>query len=169
MTQKFTRNKTKTSRGSIAQTRFTSITGSLSISTSMPSPWTDAPTSSEGEEIMSLAITPTSSTSTLIIHVSCNAGLLDGDKVAALFIDDDVNAVAASAFRPRGPDNHQSSGPIGFIYKMTSGTTSTLTFKVRVGCVTAGTMFLNAGLNSVAGNDLGGVIPSSMMIYEIRG
>jgi hypothetical protein len=120
------------------------------------------PQITEGNEFMTLAITPISATSTLLINVvswnSCNP---QDEIVVALFQDSTANALAAISHTPFTAVARLA---IGFTHKMTSGTTSATTFKVRAGMASAGTITFN-GLNGAG--KLGGVGESSITIMEI--
>lgn len=122
------------------------------------------PQNTEGDEYMTLAITPTNSANILLIEV-----VFIGSNSAAplnigvgLFQDTTAGALA-------GAINYTAAAAaintIAFSYRMTAGTTSATTFKVRAGGESAGTLTFNG----VGGNRrLGGVIASSITITEIR-
>jgi len=88
------------------------------------------PQNTEGDEILTVSITPKFSTSKLLI---CFSGMLikntAGTVQAALFQDTTANALAAKSFL--ASDNMNVYGD--FQHSMTSGTTSSTTFKIRVG------------------------------------
>ena len=122
------------------------------------------PQITEGTQFLSLAITPISATSKLLIHVS----LFFSSSVAtyttvALFQDSTANALAANAMYV---DNTSATGPLAapFNYFMTSGTTSSTTFTVRAGGSAASTTTLNG---SSGAQIFGGVASSSITITEI--
>lgn len=119
------------------------------------------PQSSEGTQILSLAITPTSASNILIFSVVLNFSYSIASTVTfALFQDATVNAIAASS-----EYGSTATGMInsGLAHKMTAGTTSATTFKIRIGAAAAGTFTLNG----FGGNQsLGGVLFSSMTITE---
>jgi hypothetical protein len=122
------------------------------------------PQNTEGDQYMTLAITPTSSSSTIIIEVVWNGtnSTASGTLIVALFQDTTANALAAVA-----ANNVMVNGSIGQVkltHKMTSGTTSETTFKVRAGSNTAGTTTFNGSGGSRL---LGGVMASSITITEI--
>lgn len=116
------------------------------------------PQISEGDQYLTLAFTPISATNKLKIdvvitgHCSATANL-----VVALFQDSTADALAAvmTAINPRATVN--------LTHYMTSGTTSSTTFKVRVGG-DSGTFTLNG---ASASRKLGGVCASSITISEI--
>ena len=100
------------------------------------------PQNTEGNEIITQAITPTASDSTLIIQ--CNLGSAthsgsDGKGIIALYQDTTADALATGikSIRNQGPHH------MGLTYKMTSGTTSSTTFKIRIGSNEAGTLIVN--------------------------
>ena len=120
------------------------------------------PQITEGNQFLSLAITPTSATSKLLIQVSLFATPSTADWVTtALFQDSTANAIASTiSYQTTGT----GSAPGIFNYFMTSGTTSSTTFTVRVGMSGAGT----TTVNGQGGNQrFGGTLYSSITITEI--
>mgnify|MGYP005992405569 CR=1 FL=1 len=121
------------------------------------------PQNTEGNEFMTLAITPTSASSKLKIEVVCNFSAPSDNQQGqvALFQDSTANALAAV---------HQEMGAgarlnaVSFNHFMTAGTTSSTTFKVRAGSNAAGTCGFNGGGSRL----LGGVMASSITITEIE-
>ncbi len=123
------------------------------------------PQNTEGTQFMSLAITPTSATNKLKIDVVVNiANEENMDVIVALFQDDTANALAAVAqYTAYGNHPHV----VNFTHYMTTGTTSTTIFKVRIG---AGFGSWTTTFNGISGvGYLGGVCVSSITITEIRG
>ena len=120
------------------------------------------PQNDEGEEFMTLAITPTNSSNTLLIETELNLDTTTTNYMTvALFQDDTANAIAAAFIHMSGV---QHTKRIHLKFKMTAGTTSATTFKVRAGLNAAATVTLN-GTNSA--RLLGGVCTSYMQITEI--
>lgn len=119
------------------------------------------PQSTEGDQYMTLAVTPTSATNILVIDVvvnfSTSGGVATG--ICALFQDATAGALAAAPTALL--DNRMVQ--ISFRHKMTAGTTSATTFKVRLGSSAAGTITLNGAASARL---LGGVMASSINIYE---
>jgi hypothetical protein len=122
------------------------------------------PQNTEGNEFMSLAVTPTSSTSKLKIEVVCVFALPGNNEqgVVALFQDSTANALAA-AFHEMG--EVQRIKTVSFSHYMTAGTASATTFKVRAGGTQSGTCEFNG---YGGGRKLGGVMASSITITEIE-
>lgn len=120
------------------------------------------PQQTEGDQYMSLAITPTNASSTLeidvVIHISNAAAV--ANNIAALFQDSTANALKAMAHQQF---SSAQNAPIVFKHIMTAGTASATTFKVRAGGITAGTLTFN-GVSS--GRLMGGVMASSITIKE---
>ena len=119
------------------------------------------PQISEGDQYMSVSITPTSATNKLFIQVVTNTSA-DSIKTntAALFVDSTANALAAVSNTTR------SGGDlliVSFNHNMTAGSTSAMTFKVRIGTDSGGTLTFNGSGGS---RRYGGVIASSITITE---
>jgi hypothetical protein len=127
------------------------------------------PQNTEGDEVMTLAITPKSATNKLridVVVVGLTPGV-NGNSQTALFQDSTANALAA-ALNPGYSAGTSGSGSLGtcsFTYYMTSGTTSATTFKVRVGPNAGGPFYFNSNTSSAL---LGGVMASSITITEIK-
>lgn len=120
------------------------------------------PQITEGSEFMTLAITPKSATSKLIINVCLQLDKNNSNTYSiALFQDSTANALAAQF---NGAWTAGSSFPMVFTHIMTSGTTSSTTFRVRAGSDSAGTLTVNG---RGGGRIYGGVSASSIVIYEV--
>ena len=146
--------------GSIVQVA-TSATGAVATGTTTI-PFDDTiPQITEGTEFMTLAITPKSATNILIIQVTLQIGFNGGDwTTVALFQDSTANALAATTTNLIA----NFGNPQTFSYKMTSGTTSSTTFRVRAGAGSSGTVTING---SASARKFGGVMASTMTIYEV--
>ena len=127
-------------------------------------PWDDTiPQITEGDEYMSLAITPKATTNILIIEIVAQLAA-NGVKMicGALFQDATANALAAtSALEP------VISAPVimTLTHKITAGTTSATTFRFRAGGETAGTVTFNG---AAAARKFGGITASSIKITEVK-
>lgn len=122
------------------------------------------PQNAEGDEYMTLAITPTNTAHKLRIDVVINIanGTNARYQIAALFQDTTADALAAvSHFSATGGEIVN----LKFTHYMTAGTTSATTFKVRAGGHAAGTTTFNG---HTAARKFGGVSASSITITEIR-
>lgn len=120
------------------------------------------PQKTEGDEYMTLAITPQDASSILIIDVSITLSNGSNNQMTvALFQDTTTDAIAAVPFYITSTSG---ANVVSFQHKMTAGTTSATTLKVRAGCSGAGTTTVNG---IAAGRKYGGVCVSSMTITEV--
>ncbi len=124
------------------------------------------PTSSEGTEFMSTTFTPLASAHTLLITVVLmvyiNSNL--GNGAMALFKNSDTAAIASMTMAMAAGGN-SLGGPYVMKHKMTAGTTSPITFKVRGGPQIAGTMTMN-GIGGT--RYFGGGVKCHINIREIK-
>ena len=139
-------------------------TGTLATGTTT-TPYDDTiPQNTEGDEYMTLSITPTVSTSKLKIDVVAHGDAsVAGRNTVALFQDSIANSIAVgygSNIDGLGAANTMGS----FSHYMTSGTTSSIAFKVRIGNSAAGTFSFNGSAGS---RKYGGTFASSITITEI--
>ena len=120
------------------------------------------PQKTEGAEIFTLAITPTSSSNKLHIHVfGMVAAAAVHSVTLALFQDGTANALAAQGgLESNAGEAHSMS----FVHVMAAGTTSETIFKVRVGAHSG-----NAAINGLGNGTqrLGGAATTGMIISEI--
>jgi hypothetical protein len=116
---------------------------------------------SEGDQYLTLAITPKSATNTLKIDVVWNGTNASSTvPVVALFQDNTAGALAAVTSVTSAGDVRT----MAFTHNMVSGTTSETTFKVRAGAASGTTTFNGFG----GARKLGGVIASSITITELK-
>lgn len=148
--------------GSVLQV-VNSSTGSVATGTTLIPSDDTIPQNTEGNEYMTLAVTPTSATNNLRIDVvvQCASSAAGGRMMAALFQDSTANALAVST---QGFVDANKPMMLSFTHYMTAGTTSATTFKIRVGAAQAGT----TTFNGASGARLyGGVSSSSITIMEV--
>ena len=119
------------------------------------------PQNTEGDEVITVTITPTSATNRLRIEFNAphiGAGGVD-DIGVALFQDSTANALAAG--RGRNPSRLQLS----LVHEMAAGTTSATTFKIRIGG-TGVTCYVNG--NGAGARIFGGVAAARLRVTEIK-
>lgn len=120
------------------------------------------PQITEGVQIRTLAITPANASNKLRIDVVLQSwqadALLRG--TGALFQDSIANALAIAEVTT----NVGERASMSFTHWMTAGTIAEIIFKVRGGPDVAGNIWVNA----TGGNNMGGVIASSITITEIK-
>ena len=122
------------------------------------------PQITEGTEFMTLAITPTSASNKLFIEVAVNyASSATNGRTWALH--QDTTAGALACIHEQSAAGADELFIIGFNHYMTSGTTSSTTFRVRGGGSNSSTITFN-GASGARRN--GGVLASSITITEIE-
>jgi hypothetical protein len=151
---------TNVSAGKVLQVVNTTVSTSTTSTTAIPAD-DSIPQITEGKEVMTLAITPSSASNKLLIQVvAYGASSPDAVMTSALFQDSTANAIGAvTAFQSTATGTHA----LQFNHYMLAGTTNATTFKVRLG-VNTGTLTFN-GHSGV--RMLGGVASSSITITEI--
>lgn len=150
------------SAGSIAQI-VNSQTGAVATGTTVMVLDDSIPQNTEGDQYLSLAITPEDATNTLKIEVVLQlAHSASGANIgAALFQDTTADALAGTIDTKSSANNGFLT--VTFTHYMTAGTVSATTFKVRAGSFAAGTMTING---HSGGRMFGGVMASSITITE---
>ena len=118
------------------------------------------PQITEGTEYITLAITPTSATSKLLIQVVWMGSTTSPSCTIALFQDATANALAATI--SSAPAAQLTTLPLN--YFMTAGTTSSTTFRLRFGSGAAATTTTNG---QSGGRFFGGVANTSITISEV--
>lgn len=147
----------------IAQVVTTQVGTSTTGTTTLPFDDT-IPQITEGDQYMSLAITPTNASSTLIVAVvtnSSNSAGVSNFVSTALFRDSTANALGAA-----GAQDEVANQPhcTTFTVITSAASTSATTFKVRCGSDNPGTTTFNG---RAGGRIFGGVMASSITITEV--
>jgi hypothetical protein len=152
--------------GSVLQTVQSTNSTLTACSSAIPDDNT-IPQNTEGTEVLTATITPSSASNKILISVFVhgNASLDNGNNgcVAALFIGSTASAVASSysqSFRAMNTLN-----PI--VYLHSPNTTSATTYKVRVGAISSGSFYLNG--DYLGNAKLGGTMQSTLTLQEIKG
>jgi len=130
------------------------------------------PQITEGDNVLSRTITPINAADKLwllaVLHVSCDS---PGTIVAGLFQNSTADAISSARLQVPatmpliGGLSADGGGILVLSHYMTAGTTSTLTFSVRMGPASAMTAYLNG--NS-GGSLFDGVFCSSLNILEVK-
>lgn len=121
------------------------------------------PQSAEGDEILSVSITPTNAASTLLITVDLNVQLAiaSGLFASAVFVDSVANAIAGRVGTSPTTGRVETSN---YTHSLSAGSTTARTYKVRAGSATATDLKING---DDATRLLGGVMSSSLSVVEI--
>lgn len=124
------------------------------------------PQNTEGHEILTITITPSSTTSTLVIEFVGNFTIVSGGNTmsAALFQDSTAGALSATNVRTRTSNTDDGGGSVGILYEMTSGTISSTTFKARMGSANTTNCWVNA--DGAGTRLMGGVQKAVMSVTE---
>lgn len=120
------------------------------------------PQNTEGNEVITGSITPSSASNRLRIEFSCWAGLSASDNYSvALFQDTAANAIAAAA-------NYSNSNREMFYlsHEMAAGTTSATTFKIRIGPAGGNVAYVNGGTGG--SREFGGISAARLRVTEIE-
>lgn len=146
----------------IVQVQYASVTSLVSCTTTMPSDDT-IPQNTEGNEIVTVTITPKATENRLVIFIGTmfEHDTSGGGANFALFQDSTANAL--KAWHSHIPINN--GHPIFGAHEMAAGTTSPTTFKLRGGADQGGVTLRVNG--DTSGNRLfGGVAPTFIMVVE---
>jgi len=138
-------------------------TGAMSTGTTIIPNDDTIPQITEGFEVMTRTITPTKASNILLINVVCHlSASVNSMPTTALFVGSTADALASTFSHAFGlgayPKVHN------FTHKMTAGSTSELTFRVRTGMNNAGTVTFNGRAGS---RMRGGSAASSITIMEV--
>ena len=145
--------------------RVYNITGAVATGTTLLPIDDTIPQSDEGDQYMSLAITPTNAANILVIDVMfLMSNSASGATAAgvALFQDSTANALASMCGTLTG---QYYTLPYAFSHVMVAGTAAATTFKVRAGNNSAGTTTFNG---QISARLLGGTMASSIIITEYK-
>lgn len=141
------------------------LSGAVATGTTLI-PYDDTiPQITEGDQYLTLSITPRSATNRLRIDVDFMASSDRGAGnhiIGALFQDATAGALAASA---QYVTTSTAAGNVKFSHDMVAGTTSSTTFRLRCGQESAGTMTFNG---QSAARRFGGISVSSIKIIEYK-
>lgn len=139
----------------------TSATGAVSTGTTRIVADDSIPQITEGDQYLSLAITPVNTASVLTVDVQVSVANSVPNVITAALFQDSTAAALTAMSDYKGTANTLSN--IAFKYVMTAGTVSETTFTVRCGGNAAGTTTFN-GVS--AGRIMGGVMASRITITE---
>lgn len=128
--------------GAVVQLQYSALTAAATGTTTVPFDDT-IPQNTEGDQYMSVAITPKSATNILVIEVKAwlsSSGTTD--VIGSIFQDSTANALATGIFYENTSTARQM---LSVNHIMVAGTTSSTTFKFRAGPPTAATITFNGG------------------------
>lgn len=149
--------------GSVINSTYAEYTANASLTAVLPYDDT-IPQSTEGTQILSVSLTPTSATNKVRVRFQCQAAGNGANVVAgaALFVNSDINAVRASfTVFPSATD----IGAVGFEYLHTPGAITAQTYAVRMGPRATETIRLNG---TTGARIYGGVSAATLVVEEIK-
>ena len=150
--------------GSVVQVVQADLDTFYSNSTNIPIDDTK-PQITEGGEILTCSITPTSSTSKLLIDVVINVANSVSGYISGISLYQDSTADPLCSAWSSTVANNNPVSPMSLKHYMTAGTTSSTTFSVRGGTLGQTGVFQ---VNGASGTRyLGGALISSITITEI--
>lgn len=154
-------NSAFSSGGGILIQRVSTATGAYATGTTLL-PFDDTiPQNTEGDQYMSLAITPQSASNILVIYVFMEYdSSTNSNPSMALFQDSTAGALTAGGAPAVGAGIMCAAT---MTWVMAAGTTSATTFKVRAGIPTSGSFYFNGASGA---RIYGGVSNSGIMITE---
>lgn len=154
--------QTPATGGKVLGQAYTSISSVISTTNLMPFDDT-IPQNTEGVEVLTLAYTPVSATSKLVITCGYFASSDHNEFMSsALFVDATADALCAT-------DTRNETGAAesdAFTYEETSASLTLRTYKLRIGGALAGTITLNG--SSAGARRFGGVAQTYIKIIEIE-
>jgi len=155
-----------TVKGQVVQVAHTKHTNLVSGSTVIPFDDT-APQNTEGDEYYTVAITPKDSNNILLVEALVKGSVAANVAViAALFQDSIASALDVSATPYPGTTvSEQNHFHLSLKHKMSAGSTSLITFKIRVGGSGASTIYLNG---DSTGRKFGNTMGSFLTVTEIQ-
>jgi len=126
------------------------------------------PQNTEGDQYLSLSITPTNAANILVIQVSLLV-LATTPATLALFVDSTANALAATADDPAdGGTTAPNQRVMTLTHHVVAGGTSALTFKVRAGHQQTNIVPFRVNSNgNSTGSKYGSRCASSITIWEV--
>lgn len=153
-----------TSSNAVVQIVRATTASAVTCTTSIPYDNT-IPQNTEGTQVLTVTITPTSSTNKLTIEFMANCNLIALGVaqigMAALFQDTTANALCTTF----GMSTTVTSPYVSTLrYTMTAGTTSATTFKIRIGGGGGVTIYVNG--DSAGGALFGGTSIVSLNVTE---
>jgi uncharacterized cupin superfamily protein len=149
--------------GTIVNRNYAEYTSNSAITTVLPLDDT-IPQNTEGDEVVTAALTPASATNRVRVTFTAfgASSAASGAVCAALFIDSGADAVRAVS-STGGTANYTEN--LKMVYEYVPGDTSSHTYKIRVGPGAAATVRLNG---TSAARYFGGVAAATLVIEEIK-
>lgn len=152
----------RTALGAVVDRAYAEYTANANLTAVIPGDDT-VPQNTEGTQILSVSLTPKSTTNRVRLRFQCEFSASDVNVAlgGAIFSSGSANALRASFASAYGAS---FAHPLVIEHEYVPGVTSALTFTVRVGPLSANTVRLNG---TMAGRLLGGAVGSTLVVEEI--
>ena len=162
----FTGTVTGAGGGKVVQVKYVDVKTVLTGSTTMPHDNT-IPQITEGNEYLTLAITPTTTSNALLIEVQVMISSNTGENLIIAIFNTDVHATDAQAVSAlyTDPAENTTTQCLTIQYYYIPGITSATTWRLRCGTHEAGTTNINGGNSN---QKFGGKANTSMTITEVE-
>jgi len=140
-----------------------SATGAVATGTTVMVLDDTIPQNTEGDEYMTVSVTPTSASNLLFVkaHAEASNSNAGGHLITALFKDSVANAIKARSQKNSGATSDHQLDVEAWVL---AGSASAITFKNRLGNSAAGTTTFNGNTGA---RELGGVMDSYMLVQEV--
>ena len=149
--------------GKLVQIKYADIKTILTGSTTIPHD-TTIPQITEGDQYLTLAITPTTTSNALLIEVQVMISSNTGEDLIIAIFNTDVHATDAQAVSAMYMVTNTTTQCMSIQYYYIPGITSATTWRLRCGTHQAGTTNINGGSSN---QKFGGKANTSMTITEI--
>ena len=126
------------------------------------------PQNDEGDEILTLSITPTNASNKLLIEATIFAGIAAASTIHTLVLFQDSTASALAAIAQNIAGANRNSRTHLLRHEMSAGTTSSTTFKIRAGSSVSAFVLNGVSIGAVPVRRFGGVAASSLRITEVK-
>jgi hypothetical protein len=142
--------------------RVSTITGAVATGTTNNTVDDNIPTNTNGDQYMSLAITPKNTNNILVIEAIVHGAANGGGIMTSMLFQDSVSNALSTAYTSLAGNNLPAQTYL--LYIMTAGTTSSTTFKIRACNNQGGNTFTFNGFS--AARKYGGTLCSGITITE---
>ena len=143
----------------------------VTCSTTMNGPFSPIPINTEGDEVLTLSITPISATNLLVIKILLYCGTTQNVPhqvpIASLFQDAISNALISGYATLTASTTVLTNGILALNYTMVSGTTMPIDFSVRMGPQFTGASVQPVYLNGSSAGAFNAAYFSSIEIWEV--
>ena len=150
--------------GSVLQTLYVSLSTGLYITATMP--WNTLPAITDGTQILSQSIYPSSSASKILARVSIPCLSIQASNIGVFSIYRDSNCIRTGFTTGEGTYGDDKPYAISLEIMDSPNTTSAINYTVRCGAMVGYHIYVN---KTSTGSFGGGSVESSLLLQEIKG